>query len=274
MVISIAGTLVATGWLIGAPAGEQGTLLAAVLVALLAGVSVSVTGIFGGVLVPGLLLLGMDVRFVAALSLTLQVIVVPVGAFDHYRRGNIRSSIANPLIVGGALGAIAGAYLVTHLPAAIVEKSVALIIVIIGIVVLVRARPEPRSLRGDPSFRRIAGIGGAAGFASGISGAGWGPIGVKLLILSNIEARLAIGSSLVGRGFMAVAAIATYVVTTGFIFGASQDWLIAIPLLGAAVAGVGTGAFLITRLSRRPAMLTVAILSIALASPTLLKGIW
>lgn len=45
-----------------------------------------------------------------------------------------------------------------------------------------------------------------------------------------------------------------------------------IPLLAAAVAGVGPGAMAVTNLNRRPAVIAVALISIALALPTLLSS--
>jgi uncharacterized membrane protein YfcA len=273
LAVPIIGAAVAIGWVLWPTTEDRGFALAAVAVAALAGLSVSTTGIYGGVLVPGLLLLGLGVAFVAPLSLALQLVVVPFGALDHYRNGNIRRSIAVPLIVGGSLGAVAGAYLATHVPEELVERAVAALIVAVGIVLLIRVAPGAAPNVGQPPRARITAIGGVAGFSSGISGAGWGPLGVKLLMLSNVEPRFAIGSSLVGRGFMALAAIATYLVTTGFGVGGGA-WLIAIPLLGASLAGVAPGALLVTRLERRPAIVLVALLSMALALPTLLRGLW
>ncbi|MCY2958951.1 MAG: TSUP family transporter [Planctomycetota bacterium] len=60
---------------------------------------------------------------------------------------------------------------------------------------------------------RIGAVGLVAGFASGDSGAGGGPIGVKLLLLPRIEPRHAIGSSLLGRVFMAASAVAAYLLS-------------------------------------------------------------
>jgi len=62
-------------------------------------------GVFGGVLVPGLLLLGVEPRVAAPLSLLLQVIVIPLGATSHAAIGNVQRSIAVPLIVGGVIAA-------------------------------------------------------------------------------------------------------------------------------------------------------------------------
>ena len=58
-------------------------------IALAAGLSSTAIGVYGGVLVPGLLLLGIDARFVAALSLFLQVLVIPLAAGSHVQAGQL-----------------------------------------------------------------------------------------------------------------------------------------------------------------------------------------
>jgi uncharacterized membrane protein YfcA len=119
---------------------------------------------------------------------------------------------------------------------------------------------------------RIGGIGTVAGFASGISGAGWGPIGVKLLSLARIDPRHAIGSSLVGRVAMAVAAIVTYATVAAGAGGVALEPRLFVVLLAAAAAAMMPGTVLIGWLGRRRASAAVALLSIGLALPSLLSG--
>jgi uncharacterized membrane protein YfcA len=111
-----------------------------------------------------------------------------------------------------------------------------------------------------------------AGFASGISGAGWGPIGVKLLILSRIDPRHAIGSSLVGRITMAVAAIAAYAFSAAATGGVTFEPRLFVVLLAASAAAMMPGTVLLSRLGRGRASALVAVLSIGLALPSLLGG--
>jgi uncharacterized membrane protein YfcA len=111
-----------------------------------------------------------------------------------------------------------------------------------------------------------------AGFSSGISGAGWGPIGVKLLILLRIEPKAAIGSSLVGRVFMAIAAVVGYLVTATALDGVEPDvWLLVVLFSGSVIALV-PGAMMVSRLGRETATIFITLLSIALAIPTLIWG--
>ena len=90
-----------------APAGERGFLAAAAIVAAVAGLSATSIGVFGGVLVPGLLLLGVPPAVAAPLSLLLQVVVIPLGATSHAAVGHVKRSITVPLIIGGVAAASA-----------------------------------------------------------------------------------------------------------------------------------------------------------------------
>lgn len=270
-----AGLVVVAVEVAGAPADGRVSLLAAAIVAASAGLAATSIGVFGAVLVPGLLLLGVEPRVAAPLSLLLQVIVIPLGATSHAAVGHVQRSITVPLIAGGIAGSVSGALLASSVPGELVARAVAAVIVIVGLIVLANLRTGYASGRVEHEEvrpARIGAIGAVAGFASGISGAGWGPIGVKLLILSRIEPRHAIGSSLVGRVAMAIAAIATYALTATATGTLSIDPRFFIVLLAASAAAMLPGTLLIARLGRGPAAAGVAVLSIALALPTLLGG--
>ena len=86
------------------------------LVALAAGLSSTAIGVYGGVLVPGLLLLGIDARFAAAASLFLQVLVIPLAAGSHYKMGNFTRRSFVPLVIGGMIGAFIGPFFAPTLP--------------------------------------------------------------------------------------------------------------------------------------------------------------
>jgi uncharacterized membrane protein YfcA len=255
------------------PDPQRVHLLLATGVAVVAGLSATTIGVYGGILVPGLLLLGVDPRFAAPLSLLLQVMVIPIGATSHYRLGNVKRSITWPLLVGGVVGSAAGALFSSAVPGSVVARIVAFVIVIVGVIVLASLK---RGYAGGTVAHeeirpaRIGSIGLTAGFASGISGAGWGPIGVKLLILSRIEPRHAIGSSLVGRVFMALSAVVTYALTATAISGVHAEFELLLPLLAGSVAAMVPGAYIVSRIGRGRATAFVAILSISLALPTLL----
>jgi uncharacterized membrane protein YfcA len=275
ILLPLAGAVVATASVLSAAPDDRLFLLAAIAVSVAAGLSATTIGVFGGVLVPGLLLLDVDPRVAAPLSLLLQLIVIPIGATSHYRLGNVQRSITLPLIVGGVLGSTTGALFASSVPGEIVARLVSLVIVAVGAIVLLSLRNGYATGFVDHEEihpLRIGGIGGIAGFASGISGAGWGPIGVKLLILSKIEPRHAIGSSLVGRVFMALSAVLAYALTAWAAAGVRFELTLLVPLLAGSIAAMVPGAYVVSRLGRGRASAAVAIFSISLALPTLIWG--
>jgi uncharacterized membrane protein YfcA len=258
-----------------APGEERPRIFFATLVAVAAGLSSTAIGVYGGVLVPGLLLLSVDARFAAAVSLFLQVLVIPLAAGSHYRLGNFSRNVAVPLVIGGVIGAFIGPFFAALLPKDLIARLVAAMIVLVGVVVLATLRlsglGQVRSDDDIPS-KRVAGIGLTAGFSSGISGAGWGPIGVKLLILARIDPRQAIGSSLFARIFMAAAAVVGYITAQTAFQNIAPDWWIVVPLFFGSIAPMIPGAMLVSRLGRERATVAITLLSISLALPTLIFG--
>jgi uncharacterized membrane protein YfcA len=261
--------------LILAPPEERLLVVLGTLVALAAGLSSTAIGVYGGVLVPGLLLLGVDARFAAAASLFLQLLVIPLGAGAHYRMGNVSRSVALPLIVGGMIGAFIGPFFAAALPKDVIARLVAAMIVLVGAIVLATLRWGGLGAVREPDdlpTGRVGGIGLAAGFSSGISGAGWGPIGVKLLILARIDPRQAIGSSLMGRVFMAAAAVVAYILSASAFKDVQPNYWLLVPLFAGSVAAMIPGAMLVSRLGRERATIAITLLSISLAVPTLIWG--
>lgn len=258
-----------------APPVERPTIFFGTLVAVAAGLSSTAIGVYGGVLVPGLLLLNVDARFAAAASLFLQVLVIPLAAGSHYRLGNFSRRVALPLVIGGVIGAFIGPFFAALLPKDVIARVVAGMIVIVGVIVLATLRltglGKVRDEDDVPS-KRVAGIGLVAGFSSGISGAGWGPIGVKLLILARIDPRRAIGSSLFARIFMAAAAVIGYLTAQTAFQNVTPNWWLIVPLFAGSLAPMIPGALLVSKLGRERATVAITLLSISLALPTLIFG--
>ncbi|HUP82863.1 MAG TPA: sulfite exporter TauE/SafE family protein [Candidatus Limnocylindria bacterium] len=258
-----------------APTDQRVLIILSSLVAIAAGLSSTAIGVYGGVLVPGLLLLGVDARFAAACSLFLQVLVIPLAAGSHYRMGNFNKKVALPLVIGGVIGAFIGPFFAAALPKEWIVRFVSAMIVFVGLIVLATLRFTGLGKVRDESDvpnAQVGGIGLLAGFSSGVSGAGWGPIGVKLLILSRIDPRQAIGSSLFARIFMAASAVLGFFIAQTVINNATANWWIVVPLFAGSVAPMIAGAMLLSRLGRERATIAITLLSIALALPSLIFG--
>jgi hypothetical protein len=273
--LPVISTVVILGVILVAPTTERSTIFLASVVALAAGLSSTAVGVYGGVLVPGLLLLGLDPRFVAALSLFLQVLVIPVAAGSHVKLGNFSRAVFIPLLIGGVIGAFVAPFVAAVIPKDLIARIVALMIIGVGVIVFVTLRwkglGEVRTEEETPQVR-IGGIGLVAGFSSGIAGAGWGPVGMTMLILSRIDPRRAIGASLTARVFMAASAVVGYVIAASAFSNIVPDWWVVVPLFFASIAMMIPGAMLLARLGRERATIVITTLSVVLAIPTLIWG--
>jgi uncharacterized membrane protein YfcA len=275
MVLPLISLIVIATTFFVAPTDQRMLIILSSLVAIAAGLSSTAIGVYGGVLVPGLLLLGVDARFAAACSLFLQVLVIPLAAGSHYRMGNFSKKVALPLVIGGVIGAFIGPFFAAALPKEWIVRFVSAMIVFVGLIVLATLRFSGLGTvraENDVPNAKVSGIGLLAGFSSGVSGAGWGPIGVKLLILTRIDPRQAIGSSLFARIFMAASAVVGFFVAQTVINNATANWWIVIPLFAGSIAPMIAGAMLLSRLGRERATIAITLLSISLALPSLIWG--
>ena len=263
------------------PADLDGLMVGSWLVGLAAGIALTSVGVYGGVLVPGLLLMGVSPLFAAPLSLFLQVLIVPFGASAHVRLGNVSKPIVVPLVIGGIIGAVLGPVVASIFDAKVIAVVVEVLIIIGAILLLVSLPLKQMQVTRDPGDVprvRVAGIGALSGMFSGISGAGWGPMGVTLLILSRIEPRIAVGSSVFGRIFMAAAAvISAFVLLTtgsGHFAEVEPQWELVPVILTASLATMLPGAILTSRLGRTRMSMLIATVSISLATLALARTLF
>ena len=203
------------------------------------------------------------------------MLVIPIAAGSHIRLGNFSRPLVVPLLVGGVIGAFIAPFVASAVPKDMIARLVAAMIILVGAVVFATLRFKGLGhLRAedDTPRLRVGGIGLVAGFSSGMAGAGWGPVGMTMLILSRIDPRRAIGSSLLARVFMAASATVGYLIAASAFSNIVPDWWIVVPLFFASIAMMIPGAILLSRLGRERATILITALSVTLAIPTLIWG--
>jgi hypothetical protein len=103
-------------------------------------------------------------------------------------------------------------------------------------------------------------------------------MGVTLLILSRLEPRIAVGSSVFGRIFMAAAAvISAFVLLTtgsGHFAEVEPQWELVPVILTASLATMLPGAILTSRLGRTRMSILIATVSISLATLALARTLF
>ena len=154
---------------------------------------------------------------------------------SHWRFGNISWPLVRRIGIPGAVGAFAGATVLTSLSGAWLTPAVAVVLLALGTVVIVRSvRGDLKGERHDPGHLRrrlLAPLGLSAGFIDAVGGGGWGPVATPtLLAAGRVEPRLVIGS--VNAAELAV----TVAASTGFLLGLGSEG-IELPLVLALLAG-------------------------------------
>lgn len=154
---------------------------------------------------------------------------------SHWRFGNVSWPLVARIGIPGAVGAFAGATLLSSLTGDWLAPAVAVVLFGLGTLVIVRSvRGDLRGERHDPGHLRsrlLAPLGLGAGFLDAVGGGGWGPVATPtLLAAGRLEPRYVIGS--VSAAELAV----TVSASLGFLFGLGGEGIEA-PLVAALLVG-------------------------------------
>jgi uncharacterized membrane protein YfcA len=161
-----------------------------------------------------------------------------VSAVSHWKFGNVDWKVVRRIALPGAIGAFAGATVLSNLSTESAAPVMAIILLTLGVYILVRFTLAgiPRGNLGKPLRRRfLAPLGLVAGFVDATGGGGWGPVGTPAILASGrMEPRKVIGSIDTSEFVIALSA------SLGFLFslgsqGIDVGWVLAI-LLGGVVA--------------------------------------
>jgi len=157
---------------------------------------------------------------------------------SHWRFGNVDWKVVAKIGVPGAVGAFAGATVLSNLSTEVAAPVMQLILLALGLYLLIRftLRGMDKRHLGKPMRKRfLAPLGLAAGFVDATGGGGWGPVSTPAILASGrMEPRKTIGSIDTSEFLVSVAA------SLGFLFalgdqGIEFGWVVAL-LVGGLVA--------------------------------------
>ena len=204
-------------------------LLAAV--AVVVGFFIGSVGVGGVLLIPALALLGgLDIHRAAATALFTFFFTGVLGTWLFYRRGSIDWRMAAPVCVGSVLFSYLGALVNSLLPPRPLALIIAAIIVFAGVYVLFPAKSHGPTRTGNEKWL-LGGIGAAAGFGSGLSGAGGALFSVPMMMVLGFVPLAAIGTSQVLQMVVALSGTAGNLQFGGVDF-ATAAWVSALSMLG------------------------------------------
>lgn len=216
-----------------------------------------------------LLSLGIPPAAASASVHMAEVVTTGVSGASHWRLGNIDWNLVKRLLIPGALGGIAGAYLLTSIDGGIIKPFISGYLLIMGVVILVKAiRYDPKPHNGVHTAR-VSALGVVGGFFDAVGGGGWGPIVTTTLVARGKDTRLTIGSVNFSEFFVTLAESIVFVLTLNF----SEYWQIILGLLIGGAIAAPLAARMTKRIPVKFLMILVGVLIIILSIRTILLAV-
>jgi uncharacterized membrane protein YfcA len=193
----------------------------------------------------------------------------------HWRFGNVDWKVVAKIGLPGAVGAFAGATVLSSLSTEIAAPVMSLILLTLGVYILIRFtfRGIDRRNLGKPMRTRFLGpLGLVAGFVDATGGGGWGPVGTPAILASGrMEPRKVIGSIDTSEFLVAIAA------SLGFLFalgsqGVNGAW--ALGLLAGGLVAAPLAAWLVRHIPPRMLGSLVGGMILVTNARTLLRSDW
>jgi uncharacterized membrane protein YfcA len=127
---------------------------------------------FGAISTTALLSFGLSPLHASAIVHTAEVVTTGASSAAHIVQKNLTRKLVIELALAGSVGAIIGAYVLSHVDGQTIRLFVAAYLLLIGLSILLRALRAPPSCDTRPAFAVPLGIIG--GFLDAIGGGGGG----------------------------------------------------------------------------------------------------
>ena len=194
---------------------------------------------------------------------------------SHWKFGNVDWKVVAKIGIPGAVGAFAGATVLSNLSTEVAAPVMSLILLTLGAYLLIRftLRGISRRNLGKPVRKRFLGpLGLVAGFVDATGGGGWGPVGTPALLASGrMEPRKVIGSVSTAEFLVAMAASLGFLMALGS-QGIDFTWVAAL-LIGGSIAAP-LAAWLVRHIPPRMLGSLVGGLIVLTNTRTLLRSDW
>jgi uncharacterized membrane protein YfcA len=156
----------------------------------------------------------------------------------HWRFGNVDWQVVWPLAIPGAVGAFAGAYVLSNISAGVARPWVSLILSCLAMMILARAligRTIGSAAAARPRARALGPLGLVGGFLDAAGGGGWGPVTTSsLMAASRMQPRHVIGTVSMSEFLVTAGASIGFLVGLG-VAGFAWD-AVAVLLAGGLIA--------------------------------------
>lgn len=192
-----------------------------------------------------------------------EVFTTGASGIAHFKLGNVNKKLFLHLLIPGMLGAVIGAYLLSdRIDGDIIKPFMSAYLMILGILILRKAlqRNKPKS-----KTRRLGPLAFFGGFMDAVGGGGWGPIVTSTLLSKGRTVNYTIGSVNAAEFFISVSSAGTFLLFNGI-----DSWQVIIGLIIGGVIASPFAAILVKRMKRKPLMIMVGVLVIAMSLRTII----
>lgn len=248
-----------------------------ILVGLVVGTLIGMTGLGGGVLLLPILIFGLHVPAILAVGSDAAFnFLTKIGSsYVHLKKGTVRRRVVAALAAGSIPGSILGVSWLAHLRSIygtgvndFIKSAVGVLLICIPILLLMQQRIEDHVVHQKPTLRSFAGmvvIGLVAGFLVGMTSVGSGSIIMMLLLLFySYPPKVMVGTDIVH------AVLLTGVTTLLHFRLGNVDW----SLVGCLLIGSVPGGLLGSQLSTRVPVLWLRRILCAVLLTTGARMLW
>lgn len=239
------------------PAFEFADLLPFIAIGFAAQLIDGALGMAFGVINSTLLIsvVGLSPAAASASVHAVETFTTAASGISHTLHRNVDWRLFARLAIPGVIGGVLGAYVLSHIDAAVARPFVMAYLCGIGVYLLFRAWRHRAATR-DP--RHIAPLGLLGGFLDAAGGGGWGPVVTSNLLAQGTSPRKTIGTVNTAEFFLTLTISATFLGALGWEAFTFQ----VIGLLIGGLVAAPFGAALVKRLAPRALLTMVGILLI------------
>jgi hypothetical protein len=210
-----------------------------------------------------LLSLGMPPAAASASVHAVECFTTGVSGASHALFRNVDWRLFARLVIPGVIGGVAGASVLTQIPADVARPFVLSYLSAIGLYLIWRASGHPPQPK---TPRVVTPLGLVGGFLDAAGGGGWGPIVTSNLLIQGADPRKVIGTVNIAEFFLTVTVSATFIAALGV-----EDFTLAVVgLLIGGIAAAPLGGFVVRKLPPQRLLLMVGVV----LSITSLYGVW
>lgn len=196
-----------------------------------------------------------------------EVFTTGASGIAHFKLGNVNKKLFLHLLIPGMIGAVTGAYLLSDkIDGNVIKPFMSAYLMILGVLILRKAlqRNKPKA-----KTRRLGPLAFFGGFMDAVGGGGWGPIVTSTLLSKGRTVNYTIGSVNAAEFFISVSSAGTFL-----LFNGVDSWQVIIGLILGGVIASPFAAVLVKKMKRKPLMILVGVLVIAMSLRTILLVFW